>query len=98
MVSKAAVKAKAPKVAPAGDTEVITWISCVEQLPDSERTVLIELARPMPITGGAKGATASTWLGFLALDGIAAGEWCLSDGMNAPAVRRWAELPKGIGR
>lgn len=62
------------------NTETLTWFTPAEQMPDDEQTVLLD----MP------GADERIWPGYRDGD-----EWRLADGMPAPRVCRWAEMPRG---
>lgn len=72
-------------------TEVIEWHRVGDQLPDSERTVLVDFGRRMQMVGADVEAP-RTWLGYYTRsDG-----WVMVDGTTpAITVRRWAEMPKG---
>ncbi len=63
--------------------EVITWTAASRSLPDSDTTVLLDMPD----------ADEPVWPGYH--DGQ---RWLLADGMHAPRVRAWADLPGGLNR
>lgn len=63
--------------------ETITWRQAFRQKPDSDTTVLLSMPS----------ADEPVWPGYW--DGE---NWKLADGMPAPNVQAWADMPGGVGR
>lgn len=60
--------------------EVITWIDCAAELPDSDTSVLIRMPD----------CDERVWIGYL--DGE---HWRTAEGFDAGRVTHWAEIPSG---
>lgn len=64
-------------------TELITWNSPAEQMPDDDLTVLLHL----------EDEECPVWPGYRDGD-----QWLLADAMPAPKVLAWANMPEGSRR